>query len=337
MNRSPIGRVLGFTLLAAALAGCSSDNPTQPAAPQGPSLLMAFTTDRPPSTPFVNDIYYADLQTGDAAFPARNVNSSSDEGPMALSGDGSTLAFSSGRLLLGSLSGFAIQDVATGALSLPNRIRQLSSPNNPSLSFDARYLAVNYQIGNDPFAQVIAVADLPADTLLPLPSINEIGATNFDPSLNGDATLIAFATNGSRSLGAFDIVLYSVPDDQFIDLPGLNTNQNELGPGISRDGRYIVFTSGRPGGAGSIDIYLYDRQSSSLVPLPGLNTEFAEVQPCLSPDGRYIACMTESEGGQDVVLYDVVEKRRVALTGVNDPRFYEQNPTLAQRPSSIAH
>jgi len=127
-----------------------------------------------------------------------------------------------------------------------------------------------------------------------------------------------------------------VTDDAFIDLPGLNTNQQELGPCISADGRFIAFTSGRSGGAGSIDVYLYDRQSSSLVPLPGLNTEFSEVQPCLSPDGKYLACMTESEGGEDIVLYDLVAKKRVSLVGVNDKRFYEQYPSLSQRPASIA-
>jgi Tol biopolymer transport system component len=323
--------------LGALLAGCSSDNPTQPPpAASGPPLLLAFASDRPPSVPFINDIWFADLQAGGAPFAPPNVNSTDNEGPMALSGDGSTLAFSSGRILLGSLTGFAIENVATGQLHLPIKTRQLTGPNNPSLSFDGRYLATNYQIGNDPFAQVIACEDLAADTLLPLPSINELGATNFDPSLNGDATLIAFATNGSRSLGAFDIVLYSVTDDAFIDLPGLNTNQQELGPCISADGRFIAFTSGRAGGAGSIDVYLYDRQTSSLVPLPGLNTEFSEVQPCLSPDGKYLACMTESEGGEDIVLYDLVAKKRVSLVGVNDKRFYEQYPSLSQRPASIA-
>jgi Tol biopolymer transport system component len=220
---------------------------------------------------------------------------------------------------------------------LPVVTRTLQHPVNAALSFDGRYLATNYQVGGDPFIQVVAVEDLAGDTLLPIPSLNEPGVANFDPSLNGDATLIAFATNGTRSLGAFDIVLYSVPDDAFIDLPGLNTGQNDLGPSISANGRYITFQSGRGGGAGSIDVYLYDRQTSSLVPLPGLNTEFSDVQPFISPDGRYVACMTESEGGQDIILYDVVEKKRVPIPGVNDGRFYDQYPTLSQRPATIAH
>jgi Tol biopolymer transport system component len=323
--------------LIVALAGCSNDdNPTEPTPYSGPPLLLAFASDRAPSQLFYNDIWFADLSTGEAPFAPLNVNSSSDEGPMGLSGDGRTLAFSSSRILLGSLSGFCLMDVATGQLTLPFRTRQFNGPQNPSLSYDGRYLATNYQIGGDPFMQVVAVEDLAADTLLTLASLNDLGFTNFDPSLNGDATLIAYATNGTHTIGAFDIVLYSVPRDSFIDLPGLNSNQQDLGPAISADGRYIAFTSGRAGGAGLIDVYVYDRQTSSLLDLPGLNTEFSEVQPCLSPDGRYLACTTESEGAGNVRLYDIIAKHVVAMPGVNHPRNVDQYPVLSSRPPSIA-
>ena len=328
------GALLAGLMLA--LAGCSSDNPTAPTPPSGPPLLLAFASDRPPSQLFVNDIWFADLSTGEAPFAPPNVNSTSDEGPMGLSGDGRTMAFSSSRILLGSLSGFALMDVTTGELRLPVRTRQFNGPANPSLSYDGRYLATNYQVGGDPFMQVVAVEDLAADTLVSIPSLNELGVTNFDPSINGDATLIAFATNGSRSLGAFDVVLYSVPRDSFIELPGLNTGQNELGPAISADGRYIAFTSGRAGGAGLIDVYVYDRQTSSLVDLPGLNTEFSEVQPCISPDGRYVGCTTEAEGGADIRLYDLVAKQLVPIPGVNHSRNADQYPVLSSRPPTIA-
>ena len=323
--------------LIVALAGCSNDdNPTAPVPYSGPSLLLAFASDRPPSQLFVSDIWFADLSTGEAPFAPPNANSTSDEAPMGLSGDGRTMAFNSSRILIGSLSGFMLMDVATGRLSLPFRTRQFQGPTNPSLSFDGRYLATNYQVGGDPFMQVVAVEDLADSTLLPLPTLNELGVTNFDPSINGDATLIAFATNGSLSLGAFDIVLYSVPRDSFIELPGLNTNQQELGPAISADGRYIAFTSGRAGGVGLIDVYLYDRQTSSLVDLPGFNTPLSEIQPCLSPDGRYLACATEAEGGGDVRLYDLVTKQLVAIPGVNHDRNVDQYPVLSSRPASMA-
>jgi Tol biopolymer transport system component len=328
-----------YPLLLVALAGCSSDsdNTTAPPTGTGPPLLLAYVSDRPPSRTLVNDLYFADLQMGDGAFLVPNANSTSDEGPAGISGDGSTLCFITSRIFLGTLTQIGLQDVATGTLSLPARTRQLNGPSNPSLSYDGRYLATNYALSGDPFAQVIAVEDLDTATLLPLPNLNDPGATNFDPSLNGDATLLAFATNRVGGFGAFDIMLYSVPGDSMIPLPGLNTNQNELGAGISRDGRYIVFQSGRPGGVGLIDIYLYDRTTSSLVEMPGLNTPLSDVQPSISPDGRYVACMTEAEGGQNIRVYDVRDQRLVPLNGdVNHPVFYEQYPVLADRPATIA-
>ena len=323
-------------LVVAALAGCSSDKPpTAPVVATGPPLLLGFISDRPPGRPQVNMFWFADLQEGGAPFLTPNVNSSDgNAGPSALSGDGSTLCFQGSRIFTGTLAQITLMDVATGVLRLPARTRLLNGPSNPSLSYDGRYLATNYGVGsNDPFAQAIAVEDLQTGTLLPLPNINDPDLTNWDPSLNGDGTLIAF----SQGSVVYDVKLYSVPGDSMIDLPGLNTTQQDLGPSISADGRYIAFQSGRAGGVGLIDIYLYDRNTSSLVPLPGLNTAFADVQPAISPDGRYIAYMTEAEGGDDIRVYDVQQKKQVALAdGINDPIHPDQYPILANRPPTIA-
>jgi hypothetical protein len=278
--------------------------------------------------------FFADLRDGGPAFLVPNANSAAgNAGPCALAGDGRTLCFQNTRIFTGTLAQIGLEDVETGALSLPVRTRLLTGPSNPALSFDGRYLATNYAVGFNYTDQAIACEDLVADTLLPLPTINNPDLTNFDPSINGDGTLIAFA----QGLGAYDILLYSVPGDSMIPLPGLNTNQQEVGAGISADGRYIVFSSGRPGGVGGIDVYVYDRNTSSLVPLPGFNTPFADIQPCISPDGRYIACQTEAEGGGDIRVYDVLEKKLVPLApGVNDPIYAEQYPVLADRPPTIA-
>jgi Tol biopolymer transport system component len=333
MRRFP--RPLLLPLVLAALAGCSNDKPTAPPpTATGPPLLLAFVSERPPGRPGVAMTFFADLRDGGPPFLVPNANSASgNAGPCALSGDGRTLCFQNTRIFTGTLAQIGLEDVETGALSLPVRTRLLTGPANPSLSFDGRYLATNYAVGLNYTDQAIACEDLVADTLLPLPNINNPDLTNFDPSINGDGTLIAFA----QGLGAYDVMLYSVPGDSMIPLPGLNTSQQELGAGISADGRYIVFTSGRPGGVGGIDVYLYDRTTSSLVPLPGFNTPFADIQPCISPDGRYIACQTEAEGGGDIRVYDVQEKKLVPLAaGVNDPIYAEQYPVLANRPATIA-
>jgi Tol biopolymer transport system component len=316
-------------VLALLLAGCSKDKPPN-AVDSGPPLLMAFMTERPPSLPFTSDILFYDLSRNDPAWMPANVNTPSAEGPCALSGDGRKLAFFSNRQPIGSLAQMFVYDIASGELTVPVRMNQLFNSNNPSLSHDGRYLAAQYQVSG-PFDLYVAIEDLAADTLLPLPRLNEPNVTTFDPALSADGQLVAVASNGFASQGAFDIFLYSVPADSFLPLPGLNSPANELSASLSADGRYIAFQSGRTGGVGIIDVYLYDRQSQSLVPLPGANTALSDFQPFISPDGRYLAFATDSEGGRDVRVYDIQAQRVLSLPKLNDPYFYDYFPTLANR------
>ena len=225
-----------------------------------------------------------------------------------------------------------LYDVAQAKTMIPNKINDLNYPQNPTLSYDAHFLAVQYQIGG-PFDLNVGVEDLVADSLLAVPNLNAPNSANFDPSLNGDGSLIAFSSNRATGLGGYDIFLYSVPGDSLIALPGLNSAASELSPSITRDGRYITFQSGRPQSGSPadslIDVYVYDRQTSSLLALPGANTPMAEIQPAISPDGRYIAYATESVGGRDVRVYDIREQRLLRIEGLNDPYFLDYFPSLA--------
>ncbi len=323
-------------LLGAALAGCGTDSPTKPPVAAGPPLLLAFTSNRPPApTQFITDIYMKRLDTTDPATLVPNVNSPANEGPLALSGDGRRMAFYTDRFYIGSLSTLAIYDVDTGALHIPDLLKRETNILNPSLSYDGRWMAYQAQ-GANAFDQAIHMIDAVADTFRDMPNLNEVGVINFDPSLNGDGSLIAFASNGSRSIGAFDILLYSVPGDSFIPLPNLNTVYNELSPSLSRDGRYIAFQTGDPRRVkGLIDVEVYDRQLDTLLDLPGANTELADYQPVISPDGRYLAYATEAQGGRDIRLYDIQARQPVSIAGVNSPTYYEENPSLSEIPPVI--
>ena len=324
-------RYVGCLALLLVLGGCSAERlPGGPTIEDHPPLLMAFMSERPPSTAFVTDIYLYDVHSGGPAFLPANLNTPSNEGPCALSGNGRTVAFYSTRLNTGTLALLFLYDIATAHTTIPEKINDLNLVQNPSLSYDGRYLAAQYQVSG-PFDQFIAIQDLVADTLLAIPNLNSLGATNFDPSLNGDGTLVAFASNRIETLGAFDIFLYSVPGDSLIPLPGLNSTAQELSASISADGRYIAFQSGRLGGAGIIDVYVYDRVTSSLLPLPGANTNFSDIQPAISPDGRFLAFATEDTGGRDVRIYDVRDKRLLSLSDLNDPYFFDSAPVLADR------
>jgi Tol biopolymer transport system component len=334
--------VLAFTALLAlgGLGGCGTDSPTAPNPAQpGPPLLLAFTTNRPPSPNLnVTDLWMKALSTNDPAVPIPNVDTPANESSAALSGDGTKMAFFTDRFFIGTLVEIAIYDVETGAIHIPGPLKLITNSTlNPSLSYDGRYLAFQAQ-GAGPFDQDILMIDTAADTLVQMPNINEYAATDFDPSVNGDGTLIAFATNGSKSIGAFDIVLYSVPGDSFIALPNLNSYYNELAASISRDGRYIAFQTGNPKLVkGLVDVEVYDRQLDTLLDLPGANTELAEVQPSISPDGRYLAYATESSGGRDIKLYDIQAKHLIPLSGVNDPIYFDEMPSISNLPPVIYH
>ena len=321
----------GGLVLAAVLAGCSAERlPGRPTVEDHPPLLMAFMSERPPSPAFSADVYLDDLRAPAAPFLPAGVNTPSVEGPAALSGNGRTLAFFSSRLPTGSVAQLFVYDIASGNTTIPARINQLYSVQNPSLSYDGRLLAAQYQVSD--FQDLyIVIQDLVADSLLETPGLNAIGSTNFDPSLSGDGSLVAFASNRIGSLGAYDVFLYSVPGDSLIPLPGLNSTAQDMAPSISADGRYIAFQSGRTSGVGLIDVYVYDRQTKSLLSLPGANTNMSEIQPGLSPDGRYLAYATETSGDRDVRLYDLRDQRLIPLPGLNDSYFFDYFPVLADR------
>jgi Tol biopolymer transport system component len=325
--------ILAPAALALVCAACSAERiPLSTSGPDRAPLVMAFMSERPPSPPYGADIYLYDLREGGPAYLAPNLNTVDLEGPCALSADGRKLAFYTNRSTTGSLAQLLLYDVAHATTVVPEKINQLQTLQNPSLSDDGRFLAVQYQVGG-PFELYIAVEDLASDSLLPVPNLNVPNATTFDPSLSGDGSLIAFASNRFGSLGSWDIFLYSVPGDSLIGLPGMNSPAGDLAPSISRDGRYIAFQSGRPGVVAPndslIDVYVYDRVAGRLLPLPGANTQLAEILPTISPDGRYLAYVTEQTGARDVRVYDIRERRLLRLEGLNDPYYRDYFPTLA--------
>jgi Tol biopolymer transport system component len=320
--------LLGGSL--ALVLGCSKrDLPTAPGNDR-PPLLLAFLSERPPSPAFSTDIYFYDLRSGGPAYLAPNLNTASIEGPCNLSADGKHLAFYTNRFPIGSSALLLLYDVTTGLTTVPRWTNTLLSVQNPALSGDGRYLAVQYT-PSTAFESYVAVEDLVGDSLLPVPNLNTPGGIIFDPFLSPDGQLLAASSTRAGTLGGFDIFLYSVPADSFLPLPGLNSTASDLAPSLSADGRYLAFQSGRPGGAGLIDVYVYDRQAGALIPLPGANTAMADYVPSISPDGRYLAYATESSGGRDVRVYDIQAQRLLDLPGLNDPYFYDYFPSFANR------
>src|SRR5258705_10687866 len=195
---------LALPALLGACMGCSAERvPLSPKGPDKAPLFMAFMTERAPASLSVPDIYFYDLRTGGPAYYPPNVNSASLEGPAALSGNGRLMAYYLDQRLIGSLATVRLYDVSTKGIRIPGKVNQLTFIQNPTLSGTGRFLAVQYQVSG-PFDTYIAVADLAAGTLLQVPNLNGPTAPNFDPGLNGDGTLGAFASNRPGTAGAFD-------------------------------------------------------------------------------------------------------------------------------------
>jgi Tol biopolymer transport system component len=327
--RNTLGRMVMFAAAASAaalVAGCGSEG--NPAGPQGgakPPLLLACSSNRPPSAPSSRDIYFYDCRFGQPAVIPPNLGSPYDESTLGLSGDGRWLAFNTTNPLVGTISELVLYHVSDGTFSTLVTPGRFFGPLNPSLSYDGRYLAFQDQVGSA-FELDVTLMDALADTLIPTPRLHLIGALDFDPSLSGDGGLIAFST--SRS-GSYDVALYDVRGDSLVPLPGCNSPLSDLGVTISRDGRFLAFHSNRPGGEGLFDVCVYDRATASLLAVPGANTALSDLNPAISPDGLWVAFTTEAEGGSDIRLYDLAARRLVPVPGLNDPYFAERFPSLA--------
>jgi Tol biopolymer transport system component len=327
-------RILSLLLplvLALGLSGCGSDEPgTVRPVPSGkPSLLIAFETNRQPSPISGDDIYFYDVNAETPAYFPLNLNTTFDEALPAFSADGRWLAFNSTRLLTGTQATLFLYDTRAHTFKLLESPRTYTQTQNAALSGNGSRLAFHSQIGAGFFDLTVTLIDAVADTVIPVPSLHQASTGDFDPSLSGDGTLIACTTTRD---GSFDIMLYSVPLDSVLDLPGLNTGFTETGASINATGRYVAFHSNRSGGVGLFDVYVYDRQTSSLLPMPGANTSLSEINPALSPDGRYVAYTSENDGAGDIRLYDLQAQKLITLPGLNDPYYVERYASVAVKP-----
>jgi len=166
-----------------------------------------------------------------------------------------------------------------------------------------------------------------------LPDLNR-PPDDSDPCISPDGRYVVFHSNRS---GNYDIYMYDLTQQSYIDLSFLNTDDLERNPVINRYGRYIVFRSERPGGTGNSDIfiYMYDRQQYSYIDLPGLYSVDNEFDPSINLDGSRItfhSTRTGTVGGKDVYVYDVINKKMITttsgLSGVNTV-YADQSPSIS--------
>ena len=204
---------------------------------------------------------------------------------------------------------------------------------DPHLTPDGRLLAFNYEVtGKVARAMLWDVAGARA---LPLPEPPP-AAIDMGPSVSADGKRLVVSTLYRPGPSGWNLAV-SDADGKPLDLPGLNSDDDDRMPSLSADGRRLAFASSRPGGAGLQDLFLYDLQERRLTPLPGLNSPSRETEPSLSADGRWLAFVSTrpqragapaGSGNLDVYLYDTTAKALVALPGLNGPGP-DQSPALS--------
>jgi Tol biopolymer transport system component len=170
-----------------------------------------------------------------------------------------------------------------------------------------------------------------------IPSITK--GTNFTrsdshPSLSGDGRYCAFAAQfGVQDGGRIEV--WDRKEKKLLALPAINPSPNvhQIGASLSSDGKQIAFTAwARPGSGPRWGVFVYDRTAGKCLDLPRLNHDTSDQRmPAISADGRFLAYASNARNGvgmTDVYLYDVKEKKALALPQMNSKRT-DMQPSLS--------
>lgn len=200
-----------------------------------------------------------------------------------------------------------------------------------SLTADGKLcLYTSKQVGG--FGPLVQAFDVRRKQALPGPEFNAEFAARTEAGVSGDGRLLTFcAWDQPGQPGGWDVLLYDRRAAKFVDLPELNSADDEREVALNGNGRWLAFLSNRAGGAGLSDLWLYDRDAGRLAALPGLNTPHRELNPSLSADGRLIAFVSDrpgGAGGKDIYIYDRETATVSPPPGLNSAA-HEQTPAFS--------
>jgi len=118
------------------------------------------------------------------------------------------------------------------------------------------------------------------------------------PTLSGNGRYLAWVSNRQ---GRHQILFYDLSSEQFLPLPGLNSEKVITeSPSLSRTGRYLVYLVSRKGRP---EIALYDRIIEETEILTDSYPHWVR-NPNISLDGRYIVFETARRGQWDIEVLD---------------------------------
>ena len=247
------------------------------------------------------------------------------------------IAFSSYKVDLGypRVYFYRHDGIGSGALIDSPPAGTTRSDFRPALTPDGRFCLFNTEVVGQLSRFMLWDVSGKAEVPFPLPTLE---AADMTPSLSADGNLVAFSSRGSRpGPSGWNVFLYRRDPAGFVELPGLNSDDDDRMCTLTGDGKLLAFASSRDGGAGLQDVYVYDLTAKKLLDLPGLNTPSRETEPWLSADGRWLTFISTrpaqphkpaGTGNLDVYLYDLREKKLVPLPGVNGPGP-DQSPALS--------
>jgi Tol biopolymer transport system component len=267
-------------------------------------------------------------------------------------------------------------DRATGTSTLVSPSPQGSpgtGASEPAVSADGRYVAFTQNWGwiGSPNDAVVRFDRREARSVVVSKARNgrTVSGTSITPSISGDGSLVAFASDGGRQL-----VAETVGPGFQVFVRDLDANTTRLvsaardggaangasgDPAISRDGRYVAFASaatnlaGGPG-AGSAGLFRRDLRTGrtimvSLTP-DGTASRGSSLGPSIGPNGNMVAFTSSSTdlaptGGQagpsaldsprvtDVYLRDIAAGETVLISVTVDGRASQQDGNRSESPA----
>ncbi len=325
------------------------------------------------------DVYVFDRQTATLTMVSRThtgLNGDDDSYGARISGDGRFVAFTSHATNLVALDSNGTTDVLLKNMTtgLITRVSTTAgsitaangTSNNPSISFDGRYVAFQSSaddlnpLGVNGFVDVF-VRDNQTGTIS-CASRGAVAVSNGPsgaPSISDDGGFVAFHSSASNITiqdlnGVQDVFVRNLTSGGVVSisdpLGGALTNGNSYEASISADGRYIAFLSSASNlvagdGNGVQDAFVHDRQTgvTELVnrSVTGGFTSSGVTLPAISGDGRSVAFISSApdvaaDAAPFLAVYvrdldrgaTYLASRPTGLTG--QPNSWSSRPALAQ-------
>ncbi len=219
------------------------------------------------------------------------LNSIGDDRFPAADESGNTIVFQSNRP--GSLGAWDIYvwQRDKGLVELPG-LNTAQDEADPAISGDGRYLVFHSNRDGGLGSYDIYLYDTTDQQLIAIQANSAQLERN--PHISRDGRYIAFRSERPDGVGGSDIYLYDRETEQRVDLPGLNTEQNEYDPSVSENGLFITFHRDTAGSdnRGQKDVFVYSREEKRVVSTNQfqlVNTPYQEMASTISPDGNVIA------------------------------------------------